>query len=179
MSTAAQRTMVIEIMDGTSGSDRTVTANLFGFGAFDGQPDMAKQAMSVHTYTHRFDVEFTELGDHEASPLSAKAGTRIVRLGVSIPIWTHTKTTVEETARRSTLASIESDAETAIQALHFRDNMSTTSGAVSTNIVGGLLSGPGGQGAPIWTLESAEWDLNLIKSRIDGEAVITITQATS
>lgn len=181
MSTAAQRTAIIELLEGDIGSSRTVPESTFEFGVFDGQPDAAMVAKAIDrsTATHWFDVEFGEVVDHEASPVSIKASTRIVRVQTSIPVWTKTATTVEETARKSLLASIESDCDTAIQALTYPGNLTQTSGATATNIVGGFMTAVGGKGSPVWSVEFPDWELGLIHSRIDGELTVTISQATS
>ena len=181
MSTAAQRTAIIELLEGDIGTIFTVAANTFAFGVFEGQPDGAQRALATDraTATHRFDVEFGEVVDHEATPLSAKASTRIVRVAVAIPVWTKTATTIEETARRELLASIEGDCDTAIRALSFPGNLTQTSGSVATDIAGGFMTAAGGQGAPTWSLEFADWDRNIIKSRIDGEITVSITQPVS
>lgn len=181
MSTVAQRTALIELLEGDIGTGFTVTAGSFVFGVFEGQPDAAKRALATDRATadHRFDVEFSEVEDHPATPLSAKSSTRLVRVRTSIPIWTKTATTVEESARKALLASIESDCSTVIRALTYPGNLDATAASVSTNIVGGIMTAPGGTGSPTWAVENADWDSKLIKSRIDGEITVTITQPTS
>ena len=178
-SAANIRTAIKELAQGSIGTTRVMTSNVFKYGAFDGQPVGATQAQAIHTSTHRFDVELGDLEDHEASPISAKAPTRYARLSISIPVWTHTPTTVDDAARRSMLAEIESDCDDLIQALHFRDNLGATAASGATNIISGQLLGPDGTGEPAWLLDFADWEQSLIRSQITAQATVAITQATS
>lgn len=173
------RTAIKELAEGDIGTTRVMTSNVFLHGVFDGQPTGAQQAKAMHTGTHRFDVELGDLEDHEASPISAKAPTRFARLSVTIPVVTHTPTTVDDAARRSVLADIESDCDDLIQALHFPANLDATAASGATNIVSGHLLGPDGTGEPTWVLDFADWGESLIRSQITAQATVEITQATS
>ncbi len=164
------RDAIIELLDGTTSSIRAVTSATFAFGVFAGQPVAAQEALVTDTATgtHRFDVEFGPLTDHISTPSPSAATSRLARLQVSIPVWTKVATTVEESERRSRLAAIRDDCETAMQALGFPGNLRQTAAAGATNLAGGMMSGLA------WRIESEQWDRNLIISRIECECLVTI-----
>lgn len=175
------RDAVVDLMDGTITSVRQLTAATFAYGTFDGQTPTAKKATAVQTATarHWFDVELGALQNHPDSPVSANANYRLGIVSVRIPITTAVRSTAESDQRGTDLETIASDCDTAIQALHYRDNLATDASANSTNIVSGIMLGPGGQGAPEWKLTDEDWDARLVSSEINGSVIVKITQPTS
>ena len=176
------RTSIIELLEGDIGSIRTLTAAEFKFGVFEGQSVTAQQAKTLDTSTgvHWFDVQLGSLTRHPASTHSALHSRRIARLDVTIPVWTRLSSTVQETQRKSDLANIESDLDDAVQALHYPDNLQQTAAAGATNIISGLLLGPGEQaGPPEWSLVELDWEDQLARHVIRGSALLNISQATS
>ena len=179
-SATAIRTTCIELLEGTIGTTRTVTAAKFKHGAFRGQPDQALIAKTIQTTTgrHWFDVVIGKLMNHPSTSVSATGNRRIGIIDVRFDLWTHLSTTAQESQRKTDLAAIESDADMAIQAMHFPDNVKQTSAAVVTNIVSGMLFGPGGNGAPVWQEDEQDWrGLQVLRSHIEATAILTITQA--
>lgn len=176
------RLAIEELLEGTIGSVRTVTAGVMSGAVFDGQPDAASKALSL-SYRHRFDVELTGFSDNEASPIgSSLSNRRLINLEVSIPIVSRLQSSVQESLRSTVLANVVSDADTAIQALHYAIGsgaLATTNAGGATTIIGGMLAGPNGIGSPTWTLEAQDWDAQEVRSRIDARAIVRVTQATS
>jgi len=173
-STEHIRTAVIELLNGTTSSIRQMTAATFAFGVFEGQPDGAQRALIADTATgaHRFDVEVGRVSNHESSSPSFASTRRLVAVRVSIPVWTKVSTTIEQSDRRSRLASIRDDCDAAMQALAYPGNLRQTSGADDTNIASGCLTGL------TWRLERQLWDRGYIVSRIEGQALLRQTVLT-
>lgn len=178
---AAIRTAITELLEGTIGTTRTVTANKFKSGAFEGQPIAATQAKTaITTYNHRFDVRILSLrGKHGASPMSIKASHRIERATIEIPLWSHLASTVQDSSRATQREEIENECDMAIQALCYPGNLTQTSAAVTTGIVSGLLVGPDGSGVPTWTVIEENWQRHMLRSVIRASASLIITQAAA
>lgn len=178
LATDNARTAIIELLEGTLPSD-FVSAGLFAYGVFDGQPLQAQQAAAVQTgiATHRFDVRFTANTDHVSTP-SRRGSKRLLTLGVSVAMWTHVATTAQEADRSTVLADIGDDAAAAMRALGFPHAIEATDDDAATGIVGGLLHGPGGNGFPRWRVVDADWNAQLIRSEIVGSLIIDATVPT-
>lgn len=177
---AAIRNAIAEVMEGKIGTTRTVDAEVFLRGVFDGQGDFAAKAKAQQKSDarHRFDVQLGPMRPHGASPVSANASNRLVIVPIRIDITTATATKVQFTDRDTTLADIASDSDDAIQALHFRGNLLTDHAGTATNIASGMLLGDGGDGSPQWEITQQDWQRNLVRSRISGAVIVSITQAT-
>lgn len=174
------RTAITELLEGDIGTTRTVTSGVFGEGVWVGQQDSQKQAeiLDTNTATYKFDVELGGLEHHPATPISIKGNTRIALLGVLIRVWGKLATEPERAQRKTDLAALESALDTAIQALCFPSNLSQTSSAAATNIVSGLLNGPGGLGIPEATEPEENWELKIVTAEINASAILTVSQAT-
>lgn len=178
MTIAAIRTAVIELMQGSLGSTRKLSANVFQFGAFDGQPLAAQQTHSMDSrYRHRFDVQFGSARPHKATPISTKANYRIEARAVTIRVSTHLASSADESARVASRDLAEQDCSDAIGVLSYPGNLTATSAAVATSITSGMLVGSDdGQGIPRWELVSEDWKSQLLVSRILGVAIVNVSQ---
>jgi len=181
IASAAIRTSIKELLQGTIGTTRTVGSTLYGYGIFIGQPTMAQQALTIQSGTKRsrFDIRLSSMIPHPSTPLSIKSSYRNIVVGVEIDINTTLNSTAMETARNTQREVIESDADVAIQALCYPGNLTTTSASVATGIIGGMLFGPGGKGTPAWQVTSEDWTTHILRSVIKASAIIQVTQATS
>lgn len=177
----AIRTAIIELATGAIGTIRLVDDAVFAFGAFTGQPDPALLAKTVQEKKGRnwFNVTLGRVVSHAATSMSAKGDRRIVAMPVTLDIWTHVKTSAQEQARVDALDTLVSDADDLIQALHYPGNLTTTRQSVATTIIGGLLVGPGNSGAPVWSIVDEDWKRQVIHSRIEAAALVTISQAVA
>lgn len=177
----AIRLAVKELLEGDIGSVRTMAATVMQYGVFEGQPTRAQIAKTLQTAVgdYWFDVELSRIADHPATPVSAKGNRRIVRVRIDVPIWSTLKTTAQESDRDTSMGDMPEEIEDAIQALHYPGNLTQTNAGDPTNIVSGMLLGPGGLGAPEWEITEVDWENHLLRSRISGECVVTITQAVS
>ncbi len=175
LSTAHARTAIRELLEGTL-SSATVTAGMFGYGVFEGQPIQATQAMAVQTAiaTHRFDVQFTAFSNH-ATTHARRGSRRLVTAAVTIPMWTHVATTAQATDRSAVLAAIGEDMAAGMRALGYPNALEATSDDDATTIVGGLLHGPGGAGFPQWRVVNADWNAQLVRSEIVGSLILDAT----
>lgn len=178
---AAIRTAVRQVLEGASGSVRTLPGSVFRAGVHEGKRAQAKAAKLMHSCDHRFDVQLGRMRNHPSTPVAANGPTRVVILDVTIDVYTRTKSVVRDEARDEVLALIASDLERAAQALHYPNNLATTAApeATYTRIVGGLLFGPGADGSPELTPVSSDWDAMTIRSRIAASAILDLTQATA
>lgn len=173
----AIRTTIIELMEGVIGTTRIVPPDTFKFGAFVGQPDAARIAKTVQKIRgqHWFNVRLGPLRQHESSTVSANADRHLGRVEVTIDIWTHMLTTIQETDRRNDLAAMESDAHTAIRALHQPGNLRETALAVPTGIVSGMMLSLDGLGFPTWNEPVEDWEASQsILHSISGSLALTI-----
>lgn len=180
------RDAVRDVLHGDVGSVRTVAADTWLYGTFDGMGDMAERSQALSGDAganddppHRFNVTLGRLTAHEASPVAAIGSYRIGLVPVDIDIVTHTKSKAQQTERNSAIARVRNDGDTAVQALAFPGNLAVTAAAAATGVLSGMLVGPGGEGTPEHEVVAEEWDRNIIRSRIRGAALISITQATS
>lgn len=146
----------------------------FKYGTFAGQPIEAQQAMARQTAigTHRFDVELATEEAHASSPVSARDPRRVLQVDVTIPLITHVATTAQETERALILNAIASDADDASQALSGPGALEQTEAAVATQIVSGMMFGPGRTGTPVWRVTREDWEQQLVRSEITGSLVV-------
>lgn len=172
------------LLDGTTGSVRTVATTVFGYGTFEGQPIAAQQSRAIQQVTkaHRFDIKLGAIVPHASTPMSIKSSYRIARVPITIDILTTLKSTGQENERDTQRDAIADAADTAIQALSYPGNLLTapaTPTALATGIVSGLLLGPDGKGPPQWRVISEDWKAHLLRSAITASAIVVIDQATA
>ncbi len=146
------RTVVIEAVE-------AVLPVTFAYGAFAGQPLEAQQAMAVQTDigSHWFDVQLVNEQVHASSPMSAKDPRRVMQLDVEIAM---------------ILNAISSDCDDAAQLLAEPGTLTETVAAAATEIVSGMMFGPGRVGTPVWSVREQNWDQQLIRSAITGSIVV-------
>lgn len=175
----AIRGAIKAVMEGRQGVVRTCPDGMFKYGAFDGQPDTATQALAVDIrFHHRFDIVLGPIRRHESTPVSTQSSMRMSRLMIQIPIWTTLATTVQTEARDAQRTLVAADASTAMEALTRPNALTVDNLNVATGIVSGLLSGDG-DAYPSWEIVAEDWDKGLLKSRILATAIVVIPQATS
>ncbi len=176
----AIREAVTELLVGTIGTTRVVPKLLFEPGTFTGQPTAAQQVKSKDLrFTHRFDVVVRGGKPHEATPLSVKSAYRIETMAIEVSLWTRLFSTVDATKRAEQRIQIEGDAETAVQALNYPNNLLFTQDAEATGIVSGMLKGPEGESTPVWELVEENWETLILRSRITGVALVSKQQAVA
>jgi hypothetical protein len=182
---AAIRLVITQVLQGTAGTLRVVAPGQFLAGVHGGQTDLAQRSRAnrhiAGEVVHRFDVKLGRLKDHVASPSGALGPYRLCVLPIEINVLTHTKSVVRDDARDALLAELNSDLDTALQALHCPGNLSFTAAPASapTGIVSGMLLGAAGEGAPDAEITEESWDKNLLRSRISGGVLVEITQVTT
>lgn len=175
-SAAAVRRAIRDVLEGASGTLRTVEADVMTSGVFAGQHPAAQKAKALLA-DHRFDVRIANLRRHEASPVAAIGSYRLALADIFVEVTTKTATVVQLTERDETLAAIASDMDDAIQAIAFPGNAAQTAALEATGIVSGMLTGPGGEGVPEWSEVSQDWDAQMIRSRISATATLRIRQS--
>jgi hypothetical protein len=164
---------ICEVVEGTIGeSSVRVPLGTFKRGTFEGQQATAKQA-AVLDGTHGFDVQMRGPSDHPATPVSALTTQPIQSFEVVIPIWTHVKSTAEGRERFETLAQIIADGDRACTALGYPHNLDTTQAGGDTNIVGGLMFGPGALKTPDFAIVEENWDAHWVRSQIIGSLIVS------
>lgn len=178
---AAIRQAVIDLAEGAITGIRDLDSGVFRFGVFDGQPlpAMIAKGIQKHNARHWFDVSVSRARDHASTPVSAIGNRRNTFMTVTVDIWTHTATTAQEDKRKTLLAELESDCDDLIQALHYPGNLTDTQDGTTTGLIGGMLFGPGGSGAPEYVMVSADWKTQTIRSRIDASALVQVAQAVA
>jgi len=172
---------VIALLEGVTGIVRRVPPDMFKFGAFEGQPEAALKAFAVDTrYAHRFDVILGDWDAHGSTPLSNTGPYRNTRLPITIDIWTALRSTSQAEARRAQRELIQADANTAVQALMYRNNLNTDANGTETGIISGLLMGPDASGLhPKWSTVNEDWIAQIHRSQIVGTALVKIHQNVS
>lgn len=171
------RQAIIDLLQGDMGTTAKLTAGLFKYGVFKGQPEQAQQANALQTSTgrHWFDVQIGALTTNESSPMSGQSNRRVCNVPIRIDITTHVATTAQGNQRKADLAAIEQDCGRAIRALHFPGNLTTDDNGGATGIVSGLLLGAGG--CPVWEKGEEDWPKSLVHSRIEANAIVEVIQA--
>ncbi len=175
---AAVRTVVAELLEGTIGSGRTVPAGTFARGVFDGQAVQAQRAKSLQTSTarHWFDVECGALRNHPSTPISNLGSLRICTLDIVIRVTSKASTQAQGDQRATDLALIMSDCEQAAMALATPNNLLATAAAVDTGIISGFLRGPDGLGIPTVEKSAQVWDrnANTVTTLITAQAILQL-----
>jgi hypothetical protein len=176
-SPGAIRSAIKSLLLGQIGAVRTVTANTFKYGTFEGQPEIATRARVVDpAYKHRFDVKLGAMQSHGATPVGAISPTKTVTVPVTIDILTRLKSTTQEVERDEQRTLAETNTELALQALERPGNLLFDASANPTGIVSGLLMGEGGQGHPRWSVVEEDWRRLNHRSRISGSVVVIVDQ---
>jgi hypothetical protein len=172
------RTAIIELMEGDLGSARKLTADVFKFGAFEGQPVGAQQAHTIEsTYTHRFDVQLGASRPHKSTPQSTKASYRIEARPVTIRVFTHLSSSADEDARLDIRETIEQNCSDAIGVLAYPGNLTQTVAGDLTGLASGMLCGAeDGSGVPRLEQVSEDWKKQLHVCRIVGTAIVSVAQ---
>ena len=177
------RTAIAELLEGSIGSIRTVTAAKFLRGTFEGQPEQATSAylLQVASARHRFDVELGAFSASPSSPLSSNANYRLVECPVTIRVKTKLATPNQGSVRATDIATILDDCDLAAQAMGRPNNLLQTAGAVATNLIGGCLVGPEGTGQPRIDASVQDWTAphGMATTTIVGRAIVKISQAVS
>lgn len=177
------RTAIAELLEGSIGSVRTVTAAKFKRGVWAGQPEEASAALAVQTSTgrHWFDVELGAFGASPSSPLSSNSNYRIVECPVTIRVRSKLATAAQASQRATDIAAILDDCDLAAQALGRPNNLLQTAGAVATNLIGGCLAGPDGTGQPRIDQTAQDWSgpTGVATTLIVGRAIVKISQAVA
>lgn len=161
------RTAIEELLEGTIGKTRTVTANtvVSGHQPWHGQ-------ILVHP---RIDIKVEEMRQHEASPVSALASYRLATVRVTIDMFHELKAPCVESQRNTVRENAMLHADTCLQALRYPNNLrATNAGALTTIVSGCFIEGS-------WTTIREDLDAAppRIWSRITGTIICRVTQAVS
>lgn len=172
----AIRVAISEVLEGDLGTVHPV-AGTFQRGAFEGQPDDAKLAKLRQTSTalHWFDVVVGTEEDHDATPISTRAGhRRHVTLPITVEVWTAHATEAQESDRAAIIADVSSDLEDACQALAYPGTLDETVDETATGIVSGVMRGSDHTGVAAFELVAERWDPagSWIHSRITGAVIV-------
>lgn len=179
-SPAVIRSAIKSLLQGEIGAVRTLSAGVFVYGTFEGQPRGATAARSLNVGSeHRFDIKVGSQRMHGATPISAKSSYRLSAVPVTIDIITGLKSTPLEAKRDEQRALAESNAQLAMQALEYPGNLAADSANTPTGVVSGILVGPDGTGHPVWEVVEEDWKALYHRSRITGAVVVTVAQPVS
>ena len=175
------RLAIREVLQGDTGSIRTMTPGVLAPGVWEGQTDQQQKATILDTAggLYHFDVRLGPLGHHPATPLSIKGNTRISQLGITIDFWGPLATEAEADQRQTDLAVFENALDDAVQALTYPGNLTQTSSAAATGIVSGCLVGFDGSSIPEIDQADEDWGRKIVHSQLRATAILTISQATS
>lgn len=182
-SLATIRDAIEQLMDGshTGASVRTLSSGVFATGVHEGKRIGARQALTLDktTASHRFDVRFGSLRDHEATNQTSLGNRRISRLEIFVDVFSRLATVIEDDQRTTDIDTLYANLEDVVQAMHYPDNLTQDKDSNNTGIVGGLLFGPDGSGSPEIAFIEEDWDAQMLTARIDCQATLSITQAVS
>jgi hypothetical protein len=177
------QTAIINTLDGTHSNQpniREFGPGTYVYGGLEGNIKATQaKALDLNNTMYVFDVIVGTPQTHEASPVSRNANHKIIYMNVSIPIWRHLMTTPEDDVRRQDRAEFVENIDLAIQALTYPGNLTQDGDSTATNIMGGMLMGPGGVGDPIPSEPEEDWDAHLLTARIDASALMKVTQPTA
>jgi hypothetical protein len=160
-------TAIRELLDGTIGSVRKVTAST----VMTGHTPWDAQILVLP----RYDVTLGKLENHPATPVSALSSFRISNLDVSIELYHTLRSAVKIDVRNTVREAVTAFGDVAMQSLGYPGNLSRTSASLATGIVSGMLTSMNHD------IISEDWDERppRITSRITGIAIINISQSTS
>ena len=164
-------TAIEELLEGTIGTTRTVTANTFKKGAHAGRQSGAQQALTL--VNTRYEVRFSSGRQHEASAISHNASSRLEELDIEVVLRYTFSAEVLEDKRSTVVNSIHNDRDIALQALLYPGNLLETQASVATNLVSGMLMGP-------YSFDLDEdWENKMAVLTLSLRGVVNISQAVS
>lgn len=174
------KSAIAEVLEGTTGAIRRVPPGTFKRGTFEGQPNTAQKAAAIDpSYSHRFDVKIGSLKTHASTPLANGGPSRTAYAPITIDITTRLRSTPQDEEREAQRAQIESNANAALVALMYPNNLLFDGNTTPTGIVSGILVGPNGDGHPDWEEVEEAWDKQLHRSRINAAAIVVIDQTVT
>lgn len=175
---AAIYTSIIEVARGTKqGNGLSVPPNMFEFGAFEGQDEMAIEVLAQEVlFGHRFDVRMPNVEPHASTPLSVRGPFRNVVIEVQIDVWSRLASTAEEYERLEQRVAVRGDCETLMQALNRPGNLTETLDGEATGIMSGVMVGLDGAVSPRWELVREDWGKHYARSVIVGALYAQITK---
>jgi len=162
------RTAIDELLVGTIGTIRKVTANSVQKG-HDDEDAMAAISLTMATY----EVIFGAIKNNSATPLSLKGSYRLVDLPITIEIKKHLPSNIEMTERDTARAAAVALADQIAQAIGYPDNLLQTNGALATGIIDGMF-----QDTRISELME-DWDKEVLTIKVYGTAIVKVDQAVS
>lgn len=164
------RTAIEELLEGTIGTTRTITADKFRKGAHSGRDVGAQKALAL--VKPRYETSFKAFTAHDSTPISAKASLRLAELEVEIRFRYHFSSEVRENARTTLLDTVMNDGDVAWQALGYPENLADTNASVATNIVSGMLVDP-----HRFEITDEDWDNQLVVAELTAVAIVNVSQA--
>jgi len=159
------RTAIDELLAGTIGSVRTVTADTL----LNGHDD-AWEGLSISKA--RYDLTLGAIEQHPSSPISALTSYRIGRLPVTIALRFHLPTAATESERDDVRASAYELADTVIQALGYPGNLTQTDDENATGIISGMLTNLG------TNIPVEDWEAQILTIEVTGDAIVQIVQVS-
>lgn len=174
------RSAIKSLLLGELGSIRTVPIGTLQYGTFEGQAAGAVRARANDPgFGSRFDVKVGSQRMHPATPISAKASTKLTTVPITVDITTRFRAAAAETERDTQRAAADSTAMLALQALQYPGNLAADTLGNATGIVSGMLLGPDGTGHPTWEVVTEDWKTLHHMSRISGAVVVVVDQPVS
>ena len=164
------RTAIEEVLEGTIGATRTVTADTFRKGGHSGRETGAQQALAM--VKPQYETIFREFTNNDATPISAKASARLADLTVEIRFRYAFSSEILEDKRTTLLDTVLNDGDVAWQALSYPGNLTETNASVATNIISGMLVGPYS-----FAIDNEDWDNHLVVAELTAVAQINVSQA--
>jgi|PlaIllAssembly_1097288.scaffolds.fasta_scaffold00011_32 hypothetical protein len=167
ISTTNIATAIRELLDGTVGAVRKVTAST----VMTGHTPWDAQILVLP----RYDVTFGKLANHPSTPVSALSSFRIANLEVTIEVYHTLRSAVKIDVRNTIREAVTAFGDVAMQALGYPGNLNLTSTSQPTGIVSGMLT------EMDHSIMSEDWDDRppRITSRITGTAIVRISQSIS
>lgn len=174
------RAAIKSLLLGEIGTVRKVPTGALMYGTYEGQPTGATRARANDpSIGSRFDVKVGAQRMHGATPISAKAASKLTTVPVTIDITTRFKAAPAEAERDEQRSAADERAMLALQALQYPGNLSLDASGRATGIVSGMLVGPEGQGHPTWEVITEDWRTLHHVSRISGAVVVVVDQPVS
>ena len=156
-----------QVLTGTIGSVRTMTATAIGMGHTPWHGQLVSQP--------RFDIRIARRQSHEATPVQYMGSHRLEQLDIEIDVFHSFASNIQEDKRGTVRDQVQWDVEAAKQALQWPGNLSVTSSSNATGIISGMLVGVASQ------VILEDWDQRppRSQSRITGTAILRVVQPTS